>query len=404
MTAPRSWATPLEARTRKAAVAAAICVFAWMALLPIHDGAAQEPRDPSAEQSAPPSPTADSGGHAKAAPSPTAGSGRDRRRLSAPSDEDDGGVPLVTLTLLALVTAGMMVTFAGIGRRRREGEREAAPAPLPAAPAKAARPQQPLWHGRSDRFGSAARTTVARPSATVAVTEQRDGEDPRGSAEDRSNRDTAAAPDADQPRSATPAAAAPTAASPPNAHLEWTAEIEWRQIHGTARFRVIARGPGTVTLAQSPPLEWPPSGPAAVQATTDAAEQLSAAMMAAGWKSRPPGRAWYAKRFAWEPVAATPAAGATAAPSNGAAAAKAPAAPGEAPAPARDDGPVAHWRSVAWLGVLAAVGILVVPQLDSVTGSGSGSKPPLYLSILLLGLAAVLLLVLIIRRIWRGPR
>jgi hypothetical protein len=146
MTAPRSWATPLEARTRKAAVAAAICVFAWMALLPIHDGAAQEPRDPSAEQSAPPSPTADSGGHAKAAPSPTAGSGRDRRRLSAPSDEDDGGVPLVTLTLLALVTAGMMVTFAGIGRRRREGEREAAPAPLPAAPARGEGNKQPPPH------------------------------------------------------------------------------------------------------------------------------------------------------------------------------------------------------------------------------------------------------------------
>src|SRR5215218_9698043 len=112
MTDRRSWATPLEARTRRAAVAAAMCVFAWMALLPIHEGAAQDPRAPSSEQASPPSPTVESGGHAKAASSPAGSSDRNRRRVSAPSDEDEGGVPLVTLTLLALITGGMMVTFA----------------------------------------------------------------------------------------------------------------------------------------------------------------------------------------------------------------------------------------------------------------------------------------------------
>jgi hypothetical protein len=234
------------------------------------------------------------------------------------------------------------------------------------------------------------------------VTEQQGGEDPRARGADPSERDGASAPDADESRTATPVAAAP----PPNTHLEWTAEIEWRQTDGAARFRVIARGPGTVTLAQSPPLEWPPSGPAAVQATTDAAEQLAAAMTAAGWKPLPPGRAWYAKRFAWEPVAAKPAVGAGASPSNGAAAAKALAAPGEPGTPGPIRGRAAGWKQVVLLGVLAAVGILVALQLGGAARGGSTSEPreSIDLSILLLGLAAALLLIVIIMRIRRGLR
>jgi hypothetical protein len=339
---------------QKAAVAAAICVFAWMALLPVQDGAAQERPSPSPEAT-PLSSTAESSAHAKAASTSVR---RDRRPVSAPSDGSDGSVPLVTLTLLGLVTAGMMVTFVGLGRRRRESAREAAPAPLPPSPAKAVQRAQPLWHGRSDRLSSATTAATARrPAATVAVTEQKGGGDPRSSGDDRTARDGAApapAPAADAARSATPVAAA-AAGAPPNTHLAWTAEIEWRQINGTARFRVIARGPDTVTLAQSPPLEWPPSGPAAVQATTDAAEELAATLAAAGWKALPPGRAWYAKRFAWEPVAATPA---DAAPSNGVGGAKAPAARGEARARGRDRSGLSRWKQVAWLGVLAAVGIV----------------------------------------------
>ena len=44
-----------------------------------------------------------------------------------------------------------------------------------------------------------------------------------------------------------------------------------------------------------------------------AADELEAAMLAAGWKPLPPGEAWYAKRFAW-PRAAAPRRAAVAAP------------------------------------------------------------------------------------------
>lgn len=398
MPALGSWATPREARTRKAAVAAAMCLFAWMALLPIHDGAAQERRSPAPEKPSPLSSAAESSAHAQAASSPAASAGGDRRPVSAAPDDSDGGVPLVTLTLLALVTAGMMVTFAGIGRRRREGEQEVAAAPPPPRPVKVAEPAMPLWHGRSDRFSGAATTAAGRTTATVAMTEQRGGGDPRSP-----ERDSAPAPAADEPSSADPAAAAGT---PPTTHVAWTAEIEWRQVDGTARFRVIARGPGTITLAQSPPLEWPPSGPAAVQATTDAAEELAATLEAAGWKALPPGPAWYAKRFAWEPVAAKAPAGAKAAPSNGVAGAKPPAARGEAGAPERDRSRLARWKQLAWLGTLVAIGFIVALQLNGVAGGGSTTRRDegIDLSVLLLGLAAVLLLILIITRIRRALR
>jgi len=91
---------------------------------------------------------------------------------------------------------------------------------------------------------------------------------------------------------------------PPDLDRPWTAALEWRHTDAEARFCVIARRdggePGRV-LADSGPLEWPPTGPAAVQALTEAAETLESALLAGGWKSLPPGREWYAKRFAWEP-------------------------------------------------------------------------------------------------------
>ena len=55
-------------------------------------------------------------------------------------------------------------------------------------------------------------------------------------------------------------------------------------------------------LAESGPLPWPPADAAAVQALNEAAHQLEAALLASGWRALPPGREWYAKRFAWEPV------------------------------------------------------------------------------------------------------
>jgi hypothetical protein len=88
--------------------------------------------------------------------------------------------------------------------------------------------------------------------------------------------------------------------APPNPHRAWTAEIEW---HETC-FRVTTRPPGEhgAVLAESGPLAWPPADPAAVQALSEAAQRLEAALISAGWQPLPAGREWYAKRFAWEPA------------------------------------------------------------------------------------------------------
>jgi hypothetical protein len=93
---------------------------------------------------------------------------------------------------------------------------------------------------------------------------------------------------------------------PPDVHRRWTATIEWHQTDTAARFSLVARagrgGPATV-LAESGPVEWPPMSPRSVQALGAAAAKLEASLVAAGWKALPPGHEWYAKRFAWEPVA-----------------------------------------------------------------------------------------------------
>lgn len=100
-------------------------------------------------------------------------------------------------------------------------------------------------------------------------------------------------PEPDRPR---------TALAPPNPHRVWTAAIEWHE----TRFRVTTRPPGEHgrVLAESGPLPWPPADAAAVQALNGAVHQLEAALLAAGWRALPPGREWYAKRFAWEPAGA----------------------------------------------------------------------------------------------------
>jgi hypothetical protein len=99
------------------------------------------------------------------------------------------------------------------------------------------------------------------------------------------------------------------AALPPATRQEWTAEVEWQQAEAGSFFCVIARsasGAGTTVIAKSEPLEWPPASAATVQRLTAAAWELETSLVAAGWRPLPPGDAWYAKRFAWEPVASTP--------------------------------------------------------------------------------------------------
>jgi hypothetical protein len=127
---------------------------------------------------------------------------------------------------------------------------------------------------------------------------------------------------------------------PSDPRRAWTAEIEWRPGDRDSRFWVMATaddGSARAPVAQSAALEWPPSGPAGVQALSDAARALEEALLSAGWTPLPAGEAWYAKRFAWaaRPAARQPAGGAP-----GAARAIA-AQPGARPAAARAQRPAA---------------------------------------------------------------
>jgi hypothetical protein len=92
---------------------------------------------------------------------------------------------------------------------------------------------------------------------------------------------------------------------PPAPQRAWTAEVRWQETGGECFFAVVARsgpeGPTTV-VAQSEPLDWPPVGAMAVQRVTAAANELEASLVGVGWRPLPPGDAWYAKRFAWEPA------------------------------------------------------------------------------------------------------
>lgn len=391
MTSPAAEGTPSNPLTGRAGVAAAACLLAWLALLPAPAGAAQDRgRSPSPEtlwKEYPLAPTAEPGAQPSATSSPAASARTNPRPVGAARADSDGGAPVVVLVLLALITAGGTL-IVGI-RRRRPSEPGAAAVPLPPRAVDAEPVVPPMWNGRLGRFSRAA----TRTTPTMVATQGRGGGAPRvagGAPQDEGGkgprpardppvRNGAAAPAAGKPAPVTPAVAAVPAGSPPDRRLAWEAEIEWREIDGESRFCVIARGAGTVAVAQSPPLEWPPSGPASVQAITDAAEALAATLAAAGWKTLPPGRAWYAKRFAWEPVGAERAK-AMWSKSAGAAGSKPVAnagpapgipAPGGAGAPGRTRGRRLRRKQLALLGVLAVLGLVTALQI----GGGSDGAP-----------------------------
>ncbi len=97
----------------------------------------------------------------------------------------------------------------------------------------------------------------------------------------------------------------PAAALPPDPRRGWRAEIEWTGAGDESRFAVVARTGKQAdrsVVAQSAPLEWPPTSAAAVQALTDAVAELERELLAAGWVALEPGAGWYAKRFGWKPV------------------------------------------------------------------------------------------------------
>jgi hypothetical protein len=96
-------------------------------------------------------------------------------------------------------------------------------------------------------------------------------------------------------------------AVPPDPETRCVAEIEWRETDGEPRFAVSCQALGAadrMTVIESPALEWPPTGPASVQALIQSVDELATSLAIAGWKPLPPGGAWYAKRFTWEPAPA----------------------------------------------------------------------------------------------------
>jgi hypothetical protein len=93
---------------------------------------------------------------------------------------------------------------------------------------------------------------------------------------------------------------------PPDPAQAWTAELEWREEGDGPRFCVTARPDGggpDVRIAVSAPIEWPPPDAVAVQRLRRTVARMEAAVHEAGWTPLPAGEAWYAKRFAWTPVA-----------------------------------------------------------------------------------------------------
>jgi hypothetical protein len=97
----------------------------------------------------------------------------------------------------------------------------------------------------------------------------------------------------------------PPALHPPDPRAEWAAEIAWTSGATSSLFQVIARHAAgqPLILAESAPVEWPPSRPQSIRGMSDAAEALNSRLLEAGWRPLPPGSAWYAKRFAWDPPA-----------------------------------------------------------------------------------------------------
>jgi hypothetical protein len=112
-------------------------------------------------------------------------------------------------------------------------------------------------------------------------------------------------PEPEPPPRALPAGSSPTP-TPPDPDRAWAAEIGWHVVEGGAQFRVAAQpvdGGEPVMLGESSALEWPPGDARSVQALTDAVRTLESSLIAAGWTLLPPGSAWYAKRFTWQPGA-----------------------------------------------------------------------------------------------------
>jgi hypothetical protein len=280
-------------------------------LPPLGAAAAQDDGKPSAPKQLwkkyPLDPTASPGAQPVAA-SPSATAQPDRAPVAESHPAGGGGALMIVLLLLALCAVAAGTTFLLVRRRRRPEPAAAAVLPAPrlvaTAPAIPARVR--------DASGRFARATPRRaPSARVIAMASPPPDPAAGGPRAGGERPAPIAGASPAPREPSALSRVPTVAeaSPPDRARTWTAEIEWRESDAEGVFRVVARptaGRGKVTIAESARLDWPPSGPASVAALRQAAEQLEASLLAAGWKPLPQGHEWYAKRFAWEADSARP--------------------------------------------------------------------------------------------------
>jgi hypothetical protein len=255
-------------------------------------------------------------------PTPTPADGR---RVSAPaaaSDDGEGAVsPLLAGLVLALGAMALLWTFrpghaGGSDAReqdapKRADGRTAAPRPAGQAPASEKRAAQE----RDPRAPPARKPRTQEPTGGAPRVEKRPAPEPARGA----RRAQTPLLNLVKTRRADAWAAPAAVPAPPAARTDprraWTAEIRWVESDG--RFAAFARTRDQdeeTVVAESPSLEWPPTSPAAVQALSDAVEELERTLLAAGWTSLPAGSEWYAKRLAWKPRLAAPAAVQQAAP------------------------------------------------------------------------------------------
>jgi hypothetical protein len=261
----------IGARTLQVIVSA-LFVLACLLLLSSQPTLAQDRTPtPSAQElwkKYPLDPTPTSGAERSASSTPTDSNSAGRPRDRAPAGSE-GAMPIV------LLACGFVAFGAALGlmwlRRRGTVTPQVAAAP----------PAARLGKGSPAR--SASDPTAATPE---------NGLQPSHAATARGPNGHASGPDA-------------AAVVPPEPQRKWIATIGWRHTDAESRFCVFARaaeGGSAAVVAESDPLQWPPTGPTAVRALSGAVAKLEASLAAAGWKALPAEREWYAKRFAWEPA------------------------------------------------------------------------------------------------------
>ena len=294
MTAPCARSgTSRRGLTRRTGVAVAIWLSAWLALLPAHNAAAQESRR-IAVAGAPLeglSAGSDRGArHATEAKQSFACGEQERTaRRPRPGRATTADAAGVRRRAARARRGRGDADVAGGRRRRRESEPAAATMPL-RVKADRGRSLQPRGTARRAASRRSATKTTARSTATHG----------RGDAGDRTA----------QARCSPMTSPAPTPRSPPRrsaardpgggASAGRSAARPRSDVGGgdrmapdRRRVALLRHRPGRRTRLRSrnrPRSIGRPSGPAAVQAVTDAADELAATLVAAGWKPLPPGR------------------------------------------------------------------------------------------------------------------